>query len=951
MLLNRLFILFFTMVGLWMLSPIHVLSQPLTLPTGSTALLDTSLSLEGRVGYWVPERSIDFDASQLEQAAFQPLTDLETLFDGQGRPEQLWLRLQLSGEEVSSKETWLISWNAFEVVMFFPKEEGWDSMKSGVFVPMDERPLPRSYGAIPFFPIQVRSHEKMTLYFKVLPGQIRVHDRLEWSHGKIMTPLHYLDYDQKKRLLDILALGMFLAIAVYNLVIYFHTWSREYLLLSFFSLTLFAFFMILEDYSLVLFWPGYPVWNYTGFQMTTGLCVFSSFIIFTQKFLGFKLFVPGWNRLLNIMILLNAAWVAVRLVAEVVDPVWHAQNHPILAAFTRNYWVLMVIATVAAAIKCYPHRPRSVGRYLVINVVLVVAAMLRLLYVNEVINIPITQDYLIFIAAIQQVSFALSLGDQIRSTNRERENAENEVRQQQEQAEKLAAIDQAKTRLYANLTHEFRTPLTVIQGLSDNLQNEEEPVRLKEKLGYIQRSGQQLLTLVNQMLDLAKAESGELSLKVVQGDLPQYLSFVTESFQALAEEKSIRLQYVADPNRLVMDYDPTRMQQVLTNLVHNALKFTSAEGRVDVMFKQVGDREVEIVVADTGEGIAAKHLGQIFNRFFQIASKNQPGGGTGIGLSLVKELVELMKGRISVESDLGKGTTFRVRLPISHEAPVTNVPVTTGSVTQSKALEAESQVFSETGGESYSILVVEDNKDVRFYIKDCLIAEYRVLEAKNGVEGLNMARESVPDLIITDLMMPEMNGHELIQQLAADPRTNHIPIMVLSAKTDEETRLETYREGAFAYLRKPFEREELLLRLHQMLDLRSRMQQRFGGMNGGISVEKSEDPQVAFMYELKQHIMENIGEEGFHTEQLGRLMGMSRTQLNRKVKQILGETPGSLLRRMRIEEARRVLLNSDLQIAEVAYKVGFIDPAHFTRVFRAQVGVTPSELREKSIKS
>ena len=207
----------------------------------------------------------------------------------------------------------------------------------------------------------------------------------------------------------------------------------------------------------------------------------------------------------------------------------------------------MVLATVFAAVRCYRHRPRSVGRYLVINVVLVVAALMRLLYANDLISLPITQDSLIFIAAIQQVSFALALGDQIRSNKREREQAEEEVRQQQEQAERLAAIDQAKTRLYTNLTHEFRTPLTVIQGLSKDLQLEGDPVRLEEKLGYIHRNGQQLLRLVNQMLDLAKAESGELSLKVIQSDLAQYLSFVTESFQALAEEKGIRLQVCLRP--------------------------------------------------------------------------------------------------------------------------------------------------------------------------------------------------------------------------------------------------------------------------------------------------------------------------------------------------------------------------------------------------------------------
>ena len=203
--------------------------------------------------------------------------------------------------------------------------------------------------------------------------------------------------------------------------------------------------------------------------------------------------------------------------------------------------------------------------------------------------------------------------------------------------------------------------------------------------------------------------------------------------------------------------------------------------------------------------------------------------------------------------------------------------------------------------------MVEDNPDIRFFIKDCLSPEYQVLVAKDGREGLEKATQSMPDLIITDLMMPNMGGHELIRHLASDSRTNHIPVMVLSAKTDKESRLESYREGAFAYLKKPFEREELLLRLHQMLDFRSRLQRRYMEEGSLRPSEKPTDPQEIFVYELKQHITENLGEEGFHTEQLGRLMGMSRTQLNRKVKQVMGETPGSLLRRLRIEKSSRNL--------------------------------------------
>lgn len=942
---------------LWVISwgslagwPVVALPQPIVLPTGAPTLLDSSLDLSSQTQIWVPTEPQPFAASRLAAQPFGYQPGWDRLFDGQDRPEQFWAYLQLDGSQLVHNRTWLMAWNTYEFTAYFRSGLRWDSLRSGNLVPISERPLGEAYGSIPFLPLTIPAGDTLEVYLKIWPGQVRVHDRLEWAHAQLMTTRHYLNYDRRHRMLDMLALGMFLAVAFYNLVIYFHTWRRPYLLLSVFSLVLLLFLMNLRDYTLEVFWPDWPRWNYTVFTMLIGLSVFWSFVRFTQKFLDTQLYVPLRHRLLNVMIGLNLAVVGLRLYAEFLHPEWHAANHPLLATITRTYWVLMVLAAVFAAAGCYRHRPRGVRRYLLINSVMILMALLRLLYTNELISVTISMDLLTFTAAVQQISFALALADHIRDTDREREAAEAEVYLERAHAEKLEALDQAKTRLYTNLTHEFRTPLTLITGLSQDLQTSEKQPRMGEKLAIIERNGQQLLALVNQMLDLAKAESGQLTLNPQQGDLAQYLAFLTQSFQAVAEERKIRLQCVADPPTLLADYDPLRLQQVMSNLLSNALKFTPAEGKVSVLLQQKEGKVIEVLVSDTGEGIAPEHLQQIFDRFYQVPSRQQPGGGTGIGLALVKELVHLMDGRVTVASEVGKGTQFRLRLPLTRQAPLAEVEPLAPVSPLPHLPPPPTAVRLAKGPEDEQgqVLIVEDNADVRYYLRECLRGQYQVLEARDGVEGLALAQEHIPDLIVTDLMMPHMDGQQLLQALGQDPRTDHIPVVVLTAKDDDATRLDSYKGGAHAFLLKPFEREELMVRLQQLLAYRQRLQQRLQAEGGDDEpTMPSSDPQEAFLQQLRQHIRQHLGDENFDTTQLSRHLGMSRAQLHRKVKGITGESPGRLLRQMRLEQARKLLQQNDLQIAEVAYQVGFSDPAYFTRVFRDYYQQTPSAMREK----
>ncbi len=927
----------------------------LRLPDISTFRQDTAFDLRQYAQVWIPDTSDVARPTypwETPLATFRSPTQWRALFDGQERPQRMWISLRIDPSALTRNQEWLLGWNTSRYPMSSPPDSGWQHGVSGIFVPASERSFGLAYGAIPFVPLEVSPGEPFTLYFRVWPGQVRVHERLEWGHAKLLTPVHYLNYDRPVRFIDSLIMGIILAISLYNFVIFLHQTDRKiYLLLSVFSLAMMLFLMNLKDYTLGAFWPEWPRWNYTGFTMTVGLAVFSLFVRFTQQFLDTHKFVPLRHRTLNWLVLINVLYVAARLVLEEVNPEWHARNHPLMASFMRGLWILIVVAASWAAMGCRRHRPRNVRRYLLINSVLMLMALLRILYTNDVLNIPIPFDLVSFVIAVQQISFALALADHIREMDRGKEAAEAEKELERAHAEELAKLDEVKTRLYVNLTHELRTPLTIITGLAEDLQHHH--LRPQEKLKVIESNGHQLLDLVNQMLDLSKLEDRKIELAPVQADLMPYLNYLADSFRALADERSLQLTFVADPESLVMDFDPLRMRQVMSNLISNAIKFTPAHGRVAVAALSQGNDDLRIKVKDNGEGIPTQHLPHVFDRFYQAPSQVQPSGGTGIGLSLVHELVKLMGGRISVESIPGRHTCFTLSLPITRQAPLEEPAYQWHRPKE----EVRSAVSQEQGGiqdpDAPQVLIVEDTADMRYYLRTCLANTYRLLEAKHGGEGLELAEQHVPDLIVTDLMMPEMDGSEMLRRLRQKTQFDHIPVVILSAKDDEVTRMEGFRDGADAYLTKPFDRQALRLRIDRLLEARQRMQARLrqGGWSDPTGAILPKDPQERFLYQLRRLIEERLSDEDFHLVQLCDQMQMSKTQLTQKLKALTGETPARYLKQCRLERARHMLRFEDGRVSEIAYRVGYGDPSYFARVYKEVFGESPSETRHGQIEA
>lgn len=541
---------------------------------------------------------------------------------------------------------------------------------------------------------------------------------------------------------------------------------------------------------------------------------------------------------------------------------------------------------------------------------------------------------------------------------------------EQLEAKRVKELDTVKTQLYTNITHEFRTPLTVILGMAQQVKSNPAG-HLDNGLDMIIRNGQSLLNLVNEMLDLSKLETGKMELQLVNGDLINFLRYIVESFHSLADSQQKQLHFLAEMDVLYMAYDPEKIRQIVANLLSNALKFTPQKGNIYIsvsesMLANNGLKTTVVIkVKDTGIGIPESQQQHIFDRFYQLDnSLTRKTEGTGIGLALTKELVRLMEGEITVKSPptgANKGTEFTVLIPLKKLAPAeedVHYPPSKDNYVQIKTDATTGIVLAagekQRGGKPL-ILLVEDNADVVAYTASCL-PDYRLAVGKDGREGFEIATDIIPDLIITDVMMPFVDGFELCRQLRQNERTSHIPIIMLTAKADIESRIEGLEKGADAYLEKPFHREELLLRIKKLLELRQNLQQYYlkkAGLENFATTEiissaeeiadsKMED---AFVKKVREVVEAHLTETSFTVEQLCKLVFMSHSQLHRKLDALTGCSPNKFIRIIRLNKAKKLLKDPANSIATVALECGYSDPGYFARVFKQECAVTPQEWR------
>lgn len=522
------------------------------------------------------------------------------------------------------------------------------------------------------------------------------------------------------------------------------------------------------------------------------------------------------------------------------------------------------------------------------------------------------------------------------------------------EAVRLKELDAVKTRLYANITHEFRTPLTVISGMADQVREQPE-VWLEQGTTLIKRNSGRLLELVNQMLDLSKLESGKMPLHLQQGDMVNYVKYLLESFHSLAENKGVQLHFLSEIPALHTGFDPEKVQQILGNLLSNAIKFTPAGGHVYVSLRP-GQPENTLVirVRDTGTGIDPEKLPRIFDRFYQAdSSATRQGEGTGIGLALTRELVKLMGGDIRAASLPGQGVEMIVTLPLRQDAASTPLAAPRPEVNASpkrpdRPGHPPKPATPPVAGTSHPVLLIaEDNADVIAYLTACLAGRYTLAAARNGQECIAAALATVPDLIISDVMMPLRDGFEVCQTLKNDPRTSHIPLILLTAKADLPYKLDGLRRGADAYLAKPFHREELLAHIDNLLESRRLLQQHYLGVAGLAAPPAAQQAEDGFVLTVRRLIEEHLDDHTYSVEQLCRDTGMSNAHLHRKLTALTGLSAVRFIRQIRLKHARELLRDPAHNITAVAYDTGFNDPSYFSRIFKQEFGLTPKAWRER----
>ncbi len=554
--------------------------------------------------------------------------------------------------------------------------------------------------------------------------------------------------------------------------------------------------------------------------------------------------------------------------------------------------------------------------------------------------------------------------------NREQLKAAVEV--ERAEKEKIRAIDAFRSRFFTNISHEFRTPLTLVAGpLEDSLKTDRETVPVgKNVLQSMLRNTRRLQRLINQLLDISRLEAGSMKLRVSAGQLPEFVRSIAGSFASLAEAREIDFTVTAEELDTDCWYDADKIEKILSNLLSNAFKFTPDGGSVtvdlmeDTPQREGASRVTILKVSDTGRGIARDHLDRIFDRFFQVDSSDvRDREGTGIGLALTRELVNLMHGEITVESEPGRGTAFTVKFPIDRdsfsEEEVAVAGMAPGDSDRRIAAEEEQEAIEavkdeeeaatlETGikakDESEVILVVEDNADLRHYIRSLLAENYLVEEAVNGGAGLEKAIEIIPDLVISDIMMPVMDGMEMCKKLKAHPATSHIPVIMLTARADRESMIEGIDAAADDYIVKPFDSEIMKARVRNLITQRRELRRSFEKQ---FLLEADQQEPASPMFQMLREITKvfdrHLSEPDFNVEMLGKELNMSRSQLFRKVHAITGNTPMELLRLVRMKHAARLLRSGTMNISQVTYAIGLQNTSHFASAFRKYFGVSPSD--------
>ena len=534
----------------------------------------------------------------------------------------------------------------------------------------------------------------------------------------------------------------------------------------------------------------------------------------------------------------------------------------------------------------------------------------------------------------------------------------------------ILELDTLKTRFFANISHEFRTLVTLVKAPAETLM-EKEKISLEGRRGVemIYRNANRLMRLVTQLLDISKIDRKSMKLDLCLENIFDFAHSIAASFSSLAEVKGIQYHYYLPRTDAREWFDADKLEKIINNLLSNAFKFTDEGGKVRLDMAQMNQSDgnvMEIKVSDTGKGIPEEEQSKIFDRFYQAeVNLKKEGSGTGIGLAHARELLELMHGTIEVKSTAGKGSTFTVRIPVGREHLNENEYTiadagwkVTGPVPEvRKTTAAQKDLIHSAKGKSVAgtkprLLVVEDNADILWLLSDKLGSEFEVMEAIDGSAGLKLATEHMPDLVITDLMMPRMDGAELCRKLKTDLRTSHIPVIMLTAKATPDDKMAGLETGADDYITKPFDIREVLVRSRNLVTQRRKLREKFSSeivLNPREIVITSTDEK--FLTRAMDVIDRHMSNEKFDVTTLCEEMNMSHSTLFRKLDALTDQSPVEFIRTLRLKRAAVLLKEHFGNVSEVALEVGFNNPSYFSRMFKRAFAVSPAEFSKLNLQN
>ncbi len=564
----------------------------------------------------------------------------------------------------------------------------------------------------------------------------------------------------------------------------------------------------------------------------------------------------------------------------------------------------------------------------------------------------------------------------IKSAVKNRERLKNTLRLEKVEAVKMSELNKMKFQFFTNISHEFKTPLTlIIAPLEKMLQKQLSSEEIHQLHTLMLKNAHRLMRLINQLMDFRKIESGVLKLETDLGDLVSFISGIAESFEELAKERNIELHFQAVTEKIMMHFDRDKIEKVMYNILSNAFKFTPDGGKITVTmsltFHRPGmianqepqdkiEKLVEIIVQDTGVGIDKEHLPKIFNRFYQAGDKvTFRHHGTGIGLAMAKDLIELHKGKISVDSTKGKGTSFIVRLPVHLKEEEIVIEKAMDGEEKKDLLKNEqhSKVQETTNDKEIiekqhkpSMLIIEDNAEMRKLIRGEFKDTYHIIEASDGKEGIQKATDELPKIVISDIMMPGTDGLELCRTLKNNEKTSHIPVILLTALSSDSHQKEGLETGADDYISKPFNLDILRLKVDNILSIREELHSKFSKQ---ITLEPSEVTITpldhVFLEKAIKYIEDNMSNSEYDTEQFSRDLGYSRVHLYRKIQALTNQTVKEFIKSIRLKRAVQLLVQKQLTVSEICYRVGFKDVSYFRKCFKKEFGKSPTEYIEQTI--